>query len=224
MRISKSWILGLCAILLCFEALAQTEEADSLASEKSGVLTSTAVLFDYGKLIGLFIPTETKYEGGLQLDFWDKLIVVGEYGVATLEPNGAYINAGYVSEGSYYRAGIGYKVNMKPGNNLFISFRYAQSNFSDKGNVEVASATGIYDPLEEPFERKDEKATWYEVVLSSEKQMWKGLHLGFHVRLRVMGEYNQQAPLDIFAVPGYGKTQDKVVPALNLYVKYALDW
>ncbi|MCV9385667.1 DUF6048 family protein [Reichenbachiella ulvae] len=233
MRISKRLILSSIFACLLLTAFAQEQDSTSVeiaisesnvVDDRNAVLSSAAFVFDYGKLLGFVLPTEMKYEAGLQLDFWDKLIVAGEYGMATLEPNVAYINTGYVSEGYYYRGGIGYKLPMKPGNNMFLSFRYAQSHFSDKGTVKVASASGIYDDLSIPFERKDQTATWYEVVLSSEKQVWKGLHLGFHVRIRVMGEYEEQEPLDTFSIPGFGRTYSQVLPALNLYAKYAIQW
>ncbi|MFY0626864.1 MAG: hypothetical protein JXR07_11240 [Reichenbachiella sp.] len=185
--------------------------------------SSGAILFDYGKLIGLALDTESKYEIGTQIDFKNKIIVVGEFGIATLEPNGAYQNASYSSEGYYYRFGLGYKYDMNPKNNFVFTARYGRSKYSDNGEVNIQSASRLFDPLVEPFDRETSIATWYELVLSSETRMWKGLYLGFHIRLRILDKYDEQEPLDVYSIPGYGRTIDKTIPALNLYVKYAFE-
>ncbi|SHJ66944.1 hypothetical protein SAMN04488028_101849 [Reichenbachiella agariperforans] len=193
-------------------------------STRMPVLSSASILVDYGKLAtGLFMESETKYEGGVQLEFWNKLVLIGEYGMARLEPRGAYVNANYVSEGSYYRVGLGYKIDMNPKNNFVFSVRYGNSTYSDSGEAVIESASGLYDPFVLPFERQEVSAFWTEIVMSSERRIWKGLYTGFHVRLRVMVDYDDQAPLDVFSIPGYGRTFDKSVPAFNLYIKYSLE-
>ena len=207
--------------LLINEEVEEISEKDSLFYP---FLSSVAVLYDYGKLIGMVMETESKQEVGLQLDFKNKFVIVGEYGLATLEPNGAYQNAQYISSGYYYRVGLGYKISLKTKNNFVLTFRYAESYYSDEGNIIIQSPSGIYDDFTEPFDREETTAQWYEVVLSSETRMWKSLYMGFHLRLRVMGNYETREPLDVFSIPGYGKTIDKTIPAFNLYVKYAFEF
>ncbi len=188
------------------------------------MLSSVSVLYDYGKLAGMLLETESKQEVGAQIEFKNKIVLVGEYGLAVLEPNGAYQNAEYVSSGYYYRVGAGYKISMKAKNNFIFTFRYGQSFYSDEGNISIHSPTGIYDSFVEPFDREETKADWFEVVMSSETRMWKGLFLGFHLRLRIMNDYVEREPLDVYSIPGYGRTIDKTIPALNLYVRYAIEW
>ncbi|WP_162555750.1 DUF6048 family protein [Reichenbachiella versicolor] len=211
-----------------------TQTADSLAvstlekeveepKEIMPFFSSASFIYDYGKLAGLFLKTEMKQEVGAQIEFWNRLVLVGEFGTAKLEPNGAYQNANYISEGWYYRAGIGYKYDMNPKNNFALTLRYGQSFYGDKGRVEIFSKSGIHDDYVEPFNRENNTAYWYEVVLSSEKKIWKGLYTGFHMRLRVMGYYEQQQPLDVYSIPGYGRTFDNTIPAINLYLKYAFE-
>jgi hypothetical protein len=223
----------LCLLIPCFgyaqddNVMEQEEElvADSVAEqvEVLPLFSSAAIVFDYGKLVGLALDTETKYEIGAQVDIKDKLLLIGEFGIATLTPNGAYVNTNYISEGSYFRVGLGYKINMNAKNNILFSLRYAKSTYSDKGTIDIKSSTGIFDTYNEPFEREEISAYWYEAVLSSETRLWKGLYAGFHIRLRVMGDYDKQLPLDVFSIPGYGRTFDKTIPAFNLYIKYALE-
>lgn len=202
-----------------------TEEGmnDSIVNQKAPTLSSVALVFDYGKLVGLVLKTESKYEAGVQFEFFNKLQLVGEFGIATLAPNDVYVNANYVSKGSYWRVGLGYKIDMSPKYNFMFGVRYGQSTFSDGGEIQIVSNSGLYDTYLEPFDRDNLSAHWYELVMSSERRVWKGLYLGFHARLRVMGGYDEQVPLDVFSIPGYGRTIDKSVPAINLYIKYALE-
>ncbi|UXX78026.1 DUF6048 family protein [Reichenbachiella carrageenanivorans] len=219
-------------ILLLTASLAQAQEAalaketlvtEEMTEKKMPLFSSVAVSLDYGKLFGQFLKTESKFEFGGQLEFRNKLILVGEYGFATLNPNGAYQNTDYQSEGNYFRVGLGYKIDMSAKNNIYFSARYARAAYSDKGTIDIASASGIYDDLMESFYRRDLSAQWFEVAMSSEARLWKGLYAGFHLRLRIMDKYDEQEPLDVYSIPGYGRTFDRSIPALNLYLKYALE-
>ncbi|WP_420581154.1 DUF6048 family protein [Reichenbachiella sp.] len=196
------------------------EKVDEVLSKP--FLSSIAVSVDYGKLAAQFLKTESKFEFGGQLEFKDRIVVIGEYGFSTLTPHGAYQNTEYTSEGNYYRIGLGYKIDFKAKNNLYFSARYARAGFKDKGTLNITSASGLYDNLLQPFVRDNLSAQWFEVVMSSETKLWKGLYAGFHLRLRIMDKYDKQEPLDVYTIPGYGRTFDKTIPAVNLYLKYAL--
>ena len=196
---------------------------DSLLVETKPTLSSIALSVDYGKLFGQFLNTESKYEFGGQVEFKDRFVFVGEYGFSTLTPNGAYQNTDYQSEGSYFRLGLGYKIPFDSKHNFYFSARYARADFSDQGAIDITSATGIFVDLHEPFKRDVLSAQWYEVVMSSEARLWKSLYAGFHLRLRIMDKYDKQEPLDVYSIPGYGRTFDRSIPALNLYMKYALE-
>ena len=188
------------------------------------IVSSVGFVLDYGKFAGLILETESRYEIGAQVEFRNQWFVVGEFGFGTLTPKNAYVNANYKSTGSYYRLGLGYKIDMNQKNNAFLSVRYGASSFEDSGVAKIASESGLYEEYLEPFERKDLAANWFEVILTTETRLWKGLYAGMHLRLRIMNEYDKHAPIDVYSVPGYGRTIDKSIPALNLYVKYALEW
>lgn len=183
--------------------------------------SAISVLADYGKLAGLLMESESKYEFGMQIEFGNKFFIVGEYGYGSLNPNNAYKNADYQSEGQYYRVGLGYKIDFNPKNNMFFSLRYGASQFSDRGNIFIESPTQVFEPFIDEFERSALSASWYEIVMSSEVKVLKGLFAGFHARLRILNEYEEQTPLDTYSIPGYGRTIDESIPAFNLYLKYA---
>ncbi|MEP2024428.1 MAG: DUF6048 family protein [Reichenbachiella sp.] len=208
---------------ISFQAFGQDSlRVDEESSVPMPFLSTVAISVDYGKLFGQLLDSESKFEFGGQVELKDRFVLIGEYGFSTLNPNGAYQNTDYQSEGNYFRVGLGYKIDFTPKNNLYFSALYANSSFEDKGTLDITSASGIYSDLTEPFVRKDLSAQWFEVVMSSEAKLWKGLYAGFHLRLRIMGKYDEQEPLDVYTIPGYGRTFDQSIPALNLYIKYAL--
>lgn len=218
---SNSRFLLIFLVLLAIQASAQ----DSLQSApaRRPFLSAGAVSIDYGKLFGQFLDSESKLEAGGQVEFKGRYVVIGEFGHAQLTPNGAYQHTDYQSEGSYFRIGLGYKIDITPKNNLYFSARYARASFSDQGVINITSASGIFADIEDPFDRTGLSAQWYEAVMSSEARLWKGLSAGFHLRLKIMDKYDKQEPLDVYSVPGYGRTFDRSIPALNLYLKYAFE-
>jgi len=188
------------------------------------LITTIAPFIDYGKLLTLPLERETKFEIGIQVELLNKIFIVTEFGNGALVPPDSYTNANYSSTGNYYRVGLGYKIDMNAKNNFGISGRFAQASFSDKGVVEITSASGLYDDFEAPFVRDELRATWYEIVLNSESKIFKNFYAGFFLRLRIMGNYDRQTPLDVYAIPGYGRTFDKSIPAFNFYLKYAFEF
>jgi len=46
--------------------------------------------------------------------------------------------------------------------------------------------------------------------------------LGWKFRLRFLMDFQNREEPRIYSIPGYGRTFDQVVPALNFYVKYRL--
>lgn len=188
-------------------------------------LSSAGLLFDYGKPVaGLLLDTEQKLEVGAQIEFFNKFFICAEYGSAVLEPDDAYQNAEYKSQGQYYRLGFGYKIDMNPKNNFYFSLRYGSARYQDEGIVTIQSESGLFEEYTSPYKRDDLFASWYEFVLSSEVKVWKGFYAGFHARFRVLNSFDEQAPIDTYSIPGYGRTIDKTIPAVNLYLKYAVGW
>lgn len=178
------------------------------------------LVLDYGKIFGYLSGVEKKNEIGIQLNIKKSLMLVAEAGYSILNPNNSLVNADYKIRGSYMRVGAGINQPITPENNITFSLRYGMSSFEDSGTIMITSASGLYEPYEEAFSRSSLSATWYELVIGSEKKIKPTIDIGFYFRLRVMDKYDAQEPYDVFAVPGYGRTFDKTVPALNLYLRY----
>lgn len=230
--------------MVSFNSLAQN--LDSLAKEQSDSLglaiqnktepridtvapkvtypffSDVSVVLDYGKILSIASDFESKGEIGLELGIKNRFFLSTEYGMSKLTPRKAYANANYESKGNYLRVGLGYRRMVSAKINMGFSFRYASAKFTDGGNIMIQSSSGLFDSVSEIFERKDVSANWYELVFNSESQLKKNLYAGLYFRIRFMDSYDKQTPLDIYTIPGYGRTFDKSVPVINLYLKYRL--
>ena len=132
----------------------------------------------------------------------------------------AYKNAEYSSKGFYGRIGINYLYRYAPGVHLYIGAKYGKSFYEDEGTYELGSE--FWKNYKYSFQRTDLQADWFEVIIGSEKQ-WKGIiYLGFVTRLRALRSYDTFNPIEVYSIPGYGRTMDKTIPAVNLYIKFIL--
>ncbi|MEQ8881651.1 MAG: hypothetical protein RLQ12_18545, partial [Cyclobacteriaceae bacterium] len=59
---------------------------------------------------------------------------------------------------------------------------------------------------------KDNISAWYNDIFA----------IGFNIRMRFLVTYDKDSPIDVYSIPGYGKTIDKSTPAVNLFVKLYL--
>lgn len=185
-------------------------------------ISGLSVNVDYGKLLTYWTNFERKAELGLQLNIKGPFFVSGELGMGTLTPKNAYNNADYESKGSYYRFGIGYSLPLNQKSNLSLGVKYASASYEDAGIVRISSSSGLHADFESPFQRSGLSAQWYEIVFGSESSLKPRLYIGAYLRLRMIIKYDEQTPIDTYAIPGYGRTFDNSVPALNLYVRYEL--
>ena len=209
-------LLFIFSIVLATHGWAQTNEQDSVVSVRTLI---PSILIDYGKILTIPSEIETKYEGGLELLFFEKFPLIVELGQATLSPEGAYSNGVYESEGFYYRIGAGYYSQFKPTNKIGISFRYAVSNFSESGRIFIDSPSGVQENFVQTIDRRDLTANWFEMVVYSDQKLADLFSIGINIRLRVLQNYDEQTPLDVYAIPGYGRSFENTVPAANLFFK-----
>lgn len=189
-----------------------------------------SVMVDYGKLATTAVGWSTKYEATLNLLFFEHYYLAGEYGYGSLNPKAALSNGSYTSEGTYYRIGGGIFGNISPGNYMGLGLRYGLSNYSEKGDIYVESASGIQGDYTSSYQRDNLQARWMEIVLSSESTMKinkknasapinNRFALGFNFRFKIMGSYEHFSPIDTYTIPGYGRTANSPNLALNLYLK-----
>jgi hypothetical protein len=157
------------------------------------------------------------------------LVLAGEFGYAVLDPLKAYDNALYYTvEGMYWRAGIDYYMSLDAKNFYYVGFRYGSSQFEDRGQFLIDSE--FWEDYQDEFGDTDLTATWYELVFGTETILQIGqpdskiyinkLFLGWKFRFRILGNFENREPPGIYSIPGYGRTFDKTIPAVNFYLKY----
>ena len=201
--------------LLQLQTLAgQTQ--DSVARKR---FLSPAIYVDYGKLLTIQSKAETKYEGGIEFIIKERLQLIGEFGGATLNPEGAYRNGTYESDGYYFRIGLGYLAQPTPKNRIGLSIRYAMSTFDETGTYVLQSPTAVQSDFVQSIVRRDLSARWGELVLNTDRKINQLLSIGMHLRFRVLIDYDEQDIIDVYAIPGYGRSFDETIPAANFFLK-----
>ena len=202
----------------------------SSARAQDSVLVDTKQSFvyvkiDYGKLLESAFGRQLKWELGVGAVFADHFNIIAEYGYGELNPPSVINNGSYTSEGNYLRGGIAYIVRVMPQRFLSFGLLYAYSGFKDKGVVEIES--DIWDNLNQTFQRDDLSAQWIEIVIGTEAPILRNIsgylsniYWGSELRTRIMMSETATQEFDIYAVPGFGRRYNNVVPAINLYLKF----
>lgn len=209
------FIFSLIVTISCFSQ-EQEVEADTVVYKR---IITPSLYLDYGKLLTIPTSIETKYEGGLELLFLEKFPLILEVGQATLTPEGAYSNGTYESTGYYYRIGTGFYSQFFTKSKIGLTVRYASSTFSEDGRIFIESPSGVQDTFIQNIVREDLKATWYEVVLYTDQKLTDLFTIGLNIRLRILADYDEQSPVDVYSIPGYGRSFDKTIPAANFFLK-----
>lgn len=189
---------------------------DSLKSDPSRPRLYIAL--DYGKLATLPTNFETKVEGGIGVRIARSLTLVGHAGYASLEPNNAIENGTYTSTGLYFRTGFDYHFNLDNTNYLSIGARYGWSSFEEELSYIISS--DLFEDISENVERGDISAQWAEITFGSESRLGAGrFYAGGYLSLRILISRDEFDPTDTYTIPGYGRTFDKTIPAIQLYLK-----
>lgn len=194
------------------------EAMDSVVAVPKRFLTPS-IYIDYGKMLTLISNFETKYEGGIELLINEQFPICLEVGLATITPESAFSNGDYESSGMYYRIGAGYVSQWNPKNKLGIGFRYGSSVFDESARIQLESPTGIQEPEIITVEEKDQSASWGEIVVYSDRKLNNFLSIGLNLRLKILAQYSPNEPIDVYAIPGYGRSFEKTNPGANLFFK-----
>ncbi|MEO1254468.1 MAG: DUF6048 family protein [Bacteroidota bacterium] len=214
----RRYLLSIFSILTVLIGLSQEATKDSVASVNTRII-QPAFYIDYGKLLTIPTSFETKYEGGVELTFFEHFPLILEIGQATLSPEGAFSNGIYESEGFYYRIGAGFVNQFSPKNKIGVSVRYSAAVFSESGRITIQSPSGVQETFTQTIENENLDANWYEIVVYSDRKLSDLFSIGLNIRLKVLASYEEQNPIDVYAIPGYGRSFENTVPAANLFLK-----
>ena len=204
--------IAIITVFLPLKVMAQEETTENR--------TSIDISLDYLKLVSLFVDYETKLEGNLGFVFHRNFHLALEFGYAKLEPDDAYDNGRYKSEGIYGRAGLDYLLEINTKNYLLVGLRYGKSFFDDQVIAEFGSA--LFNPYVET--RDNLEADWFEFVMGSETLIARNLFAGWKFRIKVLNNFDNPGMVNVYSIPGYGRTIDNTVPNINLYIKYLISF
>lgn len=208
-------------LLLVITAVAQETASDTTEFASKRPLTPSIVI-DYGKLLAIPLGNETKYEVGIELLIKEKIPLIVEGGYASLTPSRVYSNGSYESEGLYARIGAGIYSQFQPKNKLGLVLMFGAASFEERATVDNDNTINIPRTLVASFDRKDISASWLELVLYSDRKINDLLSLGMKLRLRYLLLHDRFVPNELYAIPGYGRSFDTTIPAVNLFVKFSL--
>lgn len=204
--------------IFCFTAAFGQDSVKVKIPVKGGL----QLYVDYGKILMGITDFETKYEAGIAIQLKYRFQPNFQAGIATLEPSSAIENGAYKAQGQYWKAGLNYLLPFDANHHFYAGVKYGQSTFDDEGTYKIES--NVWPDLEGEFKRSGFEASWYELVLGSEKLIANGqIRIGGMFGVRFIAEKPKEDFIDIYAIPGYGRTLDKTVPYLNVYIKYHLN-
>lgn len=188
------------------------------------LLTELHFLLDYGKILTLPTPFEKKAEVGVQVLFKNRYLAGVSYGYGSINPTNAYRNSGYNATGTYIKPGLFYQLSINPKNKFLLGAQYGLASFEDSGTTVVESGSGLFEPYQSSYARSNLTASWWELCLQSEGNFRGNLWLGFRLSYRSLINHSNPGNPDVLVVPGYGKTVNGGVAAVNLFVKYKISF
>ena len=94
------------------------------------------------------------------------------------------------------------------------------AQYQDEAFFSITSS--FWDDFDGEFQRTGLEASWAEFYLGSESSVKGHLYFGFSFRMRFMIQADNFDPFQVYSIPGFGRSSDTIVPALNLYIKYLI--
>ena len=202
------------------DSLKQIGKKDSVFTKHFPLFTEVSLSIDYGKILLLLTDFEDKIESWGQIVIKNKLAIIFGGGYAKLTPKEVYKNTAYFSEGVYYKVGLGYHFSVNNKTDLTLFVKYSATSFHDGGDILIISPSGLYKDYNRSFRRNNLSASSFEIGFLSETKIIKKLYIGFQLMYRHNIYYDKNFFPSIYSIPGYGRSIDRGIPALNLFLKY----
>lgn len=207
-------------LLFIFSWVAVVATAQEEVQQKP-ISSGLGIRVDYGKLTTLASAFEQKIQVGVDFTLKKGLLLFANGGTATLTPQEAFNNLTYESSGTYLNAGMAYVFKLDGKSILYVGAGYGMGTYDEQGTYEIEST--LFDNFIASYTRNNLSANWVTLNIGTEKQLGEGpFRIGTTIDVRILLDYESFEPLDSYTIPGYGRTFDNSVPAVNLYFKYQL--
>lgn len=161
---------------------------------------------------------EHDYLGSLGILFRKNIQLSGNLGHAQFHPQHTSDNTSqYKVNGWYGRIGIDYVISYHTKDNLYAGLRYGSSYFTNSTKPQAMHEKAI---------SKNLSASWVEFVVGSETQLWQdqGFYTGLAIHLGKLYDFQCFEPANNYVIPGYGRTKNKLILGLSLYIQYKLSF
>lgn len=173
-------------------------------------------LIDVGERV--FKSFDQGHQFQATIDF-DQYFLAAEYGMVKVNRTGPF---NYNMEGSFFS--IGPEVNLlknerKSGNSMTFGMRYATANFQD--NLSFVSS-GPFGDQQIYQENPSVKVVWAELTTGLNVNVWKGLYIGYTVRMKFWKKLTGVGELIPHDIPGFGLYERNNGVGFNYYVGWAI--
>lgn len=186
-------------------------------------ISSLDVNFDYLNLYTYALDNRQRLEAGAGIMIKDRFYLNGSYGESYYASDRAYRNGDMISEGSFMRFGIDYKVNITPKAYLMLGAKYGMADFSSELHFEVFNP--LFEDLSSSVKANNLSAQWYEIILTSEQEFFANVWLGWNVRAKRIISYTdfkEEDIINVYQIPGFGRTLGNWTGEINLLIKYRI--
>ncbi|MTI22916.1 hypothetical protein E1176_17925, partial [Fulvivirga sp. RKSG066] len=171
---------------------AQDNDSTKVTNAKT---SGIELAFDYGKLFTLASDFESKYQGSIGYRYKNKVVITFRAGSAKLDPQNAYENGTYSSEGEFGVVSLNYLLPIDATNTLFLGLGYGLSMYKDSYSYSLSSS--IWPTLSDSDRRSDLQADWFELIIGSEKRLKRSnFYLGGLFIVRKLNDYDQLKPIE----------------------------
>lgn len=155
------------------------------------------------------------WEVNADVDFYKYYLAVdyGSWSRHLTLPTGNYEN-----DGTYFRVGadVNFLAKDPDRNMVFLGLRYGQSSFSEHLNYESTDVN--YGILQHELVNSNMTGRWGEVTTGLRVNLWKGLGMGYTVRLKFMPRTQGGGELVPYEIPGYGLAANKIYWGFNYQI------
>lgn len=161
------------------------------------------------------------WEVNADVDFYKYYLAVdyGSWSRHLTLPTGNYEN-----DGNYFRIGadVNFLVKDPDHNMVFLGFRYGESHFNEQLNYDSTDVN--YGPLQRELVNDNMTGRWGELTTGLKVNLWKGLGMGYTVRLKFIPRTQGGEGFIPYEIPGYGLTANKVSWGFNYQVFWRIQF
>nr|WP_321406673.1 DUF6048 family protein [uncultured Carboxylicivirga sp.] len=216
------YILSISLLASCINSFSQQTNEEE--KKKTPFEPGIAVGLNVGTFITPFFePERIGMEATGRIKFNRKWFAVGELGYENVSFDKESYN--YDSNGSFLRLGIDYNIFKveETGNNdnIILGFRYG-FGVADYKSDRFTVTDGYWGDYLGSIGSGTSTAHWGEFVFGLRSEIFKNFYMGWSARFRLLALTNNTQQLEPYAIPGYGKNDNRTNVGFTYNLEYYL--